>query len=143
MDIFTGVYLLIEGLRDFRTKEISLWGSLGVGLVGLLYSISVGRAWTSIILAEIPGIICLLISFCTRQSVGYGDGILLCSLGMLYTFEDLLIICTIAIGFAGLMGLVLLVVFRKSGKYEIPFVPFLFIGWFLFYGTRLVNGGSA
>ena len=133
MDIFTGVYLLIEGLRDFRTKEISLWGSLGVGFVGLLYSISVERAWMSIILAEIPGIICLLISFCTRQSVGYGDGIL----------EDLLIICTIAIGFAGLMGLVLLVVFRKSGKYEIPFVPFLFIGWFLFYGTRLVNGGSA
>ena len=84
-------------------------------------------------MAFIPGAVCLVMGYCTRQAIGYGDAILLCSLGMLYSLQEILFICMTAVTLAGIVGLVLLVVFRKSGKYEIPFVPFLLAGWMVLF----------
>jgi leader peptidase (prepilin peptidase)/N-methyltransferase len=92
-------------------------------------------------MALIPGIICLFLGFCTRQAVGYGDGILLCALAMLYRLEDLLCILMIAILSAGITGLFFLIVLKKRGTYEIPFVPFLFVGWLCFYWGLIVERG--
>ena len=141
MHIMAGVCLLIQGLWDIRTKEIPTWISLGLGICGLLYSLCCHREWMSLLLALIPGVICLILGGCTRQAVGYGDGILLCALAMLYTLEELLTFFTLAILLAGMAGLFLLVVFRKKGTYEIPFVPFLFAGWLCFYGAAIMERG--
>lgn len=142
MDIMAGVCLFIQGIWDIRTKEIPLWVSLCLGVCSFLYSLCCQREWVSICLALIPGIVCLGIGYCTRQAVGYGDGILLCALGMLYSVEELLDICIIATTLGGLVGLVLLVIFKKNGSYEIPFVPFLFTGWLLQYVGKLAGGIS-
>lgn len=143
MDIMAGVCLLIQGVWDIRTKEIPLWVSLGLGGCSFLYSVCNQREWLCICFSLIPGMICLMLGYCTRQAVGYGDGILLCALGMLYPMEELLTICLVAIVFAGFVGLVLLVVFRKNGNYEIPFVPFLFLGWLFLYVGSLAGGVSS
>lgn len=133
MSIMAGICLLIQGIWDIRTKEIPMWISLCFGGCSFLYSVCNQRDWMCIGLALIPGVICLLLGYVTRQAVGYGDGILLCALGMLYSVEELVHMCMIAIFAAGMVGLVLLVVFKKKGSYEIPFVPFLFIGWLFQY----------
>ena len=87
------------------------------------------------IYAFIPGLICFLLGYWTKESIGYGDAGLLCALGMLYSFENIVFICMTAVVLAGITGLILLVVFHKNGKYEIPFVPFLWMGWlFLLVG---------
>ncbi len=131
MDIMAGVCLLIQGIWDVRTKEIPLWVSLCLGGCSFLYSLCSDRELISIGLAMIPGLVCLIVGYCTRQAVGYGDGILLCAMGMLYSVEELLGICMIAATFGAIAGLILLVFFKKKGSYEMPFVPFLFIGWLL------------
>ena len=59
---------------------------------------------------------------------------------MLYSLEDLMQVLLIAVSFAGIMGGILLIVFRKNGKYEIPFVPFLFLGWLVSQGLNVVGG---
>lgn len=141
MNVMAGICLLIQGLWDIRTKEIPSWISFGLGICGLLYSLCCHREWSCFCLALIPGVICLFWGFCTRQAVGYGDGILLCSLAMLYTLEEVLSIFMLAIFFAGIVGLLLLVVFRKKKTFEIPFVPFLFVGWLVFYGATVVERG--
>ena len=141
MNLMAGVCLLIQGIWDVRTKEIPTCISLGLGICGFLYSVCCYRNWSCFCMALIPGIICLFLGFCTRQAVGYGDGILLCALAMLYKLEDLLYILMIAILFAGVIGLCLLVFLKKKGTYEIPFVPFLFVGWLCFYGVRMVERG--
>ncbi len=140
MNLMAGICLLIQGVWDLRTKEIPTWVSLGLGICSFLYSVCSQRDWICMILALLPGAICLLIGYVTRQAVGYGDGILLCALGMLYSLEEVLDICIIASLIAGIVGLVLLVVFKKKGSYQIPFVPFLFLGWMLQYVTDLAGG---
>ena len=123
MKIMAGVCLLIQSIWDIRTKRIPLWISLCFGGCSFFYSICCKRTWMEFLMAFIPGAVCLVMGYCTRQAIGYGDAILLCSLGMLYSLQEILFICMTAVTLAGIVGLVLLVVFRKSGKYEIPFAP--------------------
>lgn len=141
MNIMAGICLLIQGIWDLRKKEIPTCISIGFGGVSLIYSIYGQRASEDIFLGVLPGILFLLIGLVTKQAVGYGDGILLCALGMYYALEDLLSICLIAMVFSVVVALILLVVFHKNGKYEIPFVPFLFLGWLFWYGIRALEGG--
>ena len=131
MEIIAGGCLLIQAIWDIRTKELPLWMSLVLGGSGFVYSVCYKNYDLEIIIALLPGLFCLFLGYVTRQAVGYGDGILICSLGMIYTWQEVVQICSIAIVFAGLAGLILLVVFQKNRKYEIPFVPFLFLGWCL------------
>ena len=42
--------------------------------------------------------------------------------------------------FAGIVGFILLIMFRKSGKFEIPFVPFLFLAWIIIQVIHLAGG---
>lgn len=140
MNLMAGICLLIQGIWDVRTKEIPTWVSLGFGICSFLYSICNQRDWICMIFALLPGIICLFIGYVTGQAIGYGDGILLCALGLLYSMEQVMNICMIASFVAGIVGLVLLSVFKKGRNYQIPFVPFLFLGWLFQYITDL-NGG--
>lgn len=140
MKIMAGICLLIQSIWDIRAKKISLWISLCFGGCSLVYSIYCGRNWMEFVIALVPGVICFVIGYCTKESIGYGDAILLCALGMLYTFEEVLLICMTALILAGMVGLILLVVFRKNGKYEIPFVPFLLAGWIILFIGNLSGG---
>ena len=133
MYIMAGICLLIQGIWDVRTKEIPMWISLCLGGCSFLYSVYIQREWTSILLSLVPGAVCLMLGVITRQAIGYGDGILITALGMLYSVDELLEICIIAIFFACAAGLILLIFFKKKGNYEIPFVPFLFVGWMIVY----------
>lgn len=135
MKIMAGICLLIQSIWDIRTKEIPLWISMCFGGCSFFYSICCHRNWMELALALIPGVICFVLGYCTKEAIGYGDAIILCALGMLYSLEEMLIICVIAVILAGVIGLIMLVVFHKNGKYEIPFVPFMFLGWMsLFFG---------
>ena len=118
MEIMAGVCLLIESIWDIKTRKIPLWISLGFGCSSFFYSLCCQRSYSSFFFALLPG-----------QAIGYGDGILLCALAMLYPLEELMELIVVAIFFAGIVGFILLIVFRKSGKFEIPFVPFLFLAW--------------
>ena len=140
MEIIVGVCLLMQAVWDFRTKELPLWITIVLGSCGLIYSLYIKREGWDMIFALLPGLFCLVIGYITRQSVGYGDGILIGVLGLFYTWKEIFEICSIAIMVAGFVGLILLVIFKKNGKYEIPFIPFLFLGWCLFYGMRFIGG---
>ena len=139
MNTMAGVCLLIQGVWDIRKKEIPTWISVAFGVCSFLYSLCCYRDWSCFCMALIPGMLCLFLGFCTKQAVGYGDGFLLCALAMLYTLQDLLCILMIAMFCAGIIALLLLVVFKKKSTFEIPFVPFLFIGWLCFYGVSFIE----
>lgn len=127
--IWMGMILLVQSIWDFREKEIPTIVSLVGGVVGLGLSVMAGRTGLELLYSCVPGGICFLCSRLTKGAVGYGDAILLTAMGMVYELEELVMICCIAFGFASGVALVLLVVFHKKGNYEIPFVPFLTIGW--------------
>ncbi len=140
MELMAGVCLFMQSIWDIRTKKIPLWISLGLGGCSFFYSLCCQRECLCFLLALLPGVCCLILSFCTRESIGYGDGILLCSLAMLYSLEEMTVLILIAVFLAGIIGVVLLTVFHKNGKYGLPFVPFLFLGWLLSHGLTMAEG---
>lgn len=140
MDIMAGICLLIQSVWDIRTKKIPLWISLCFGGCSFLYSIGCHRDWLGFLFALVPGVVCFVLGYWTREAIGYGDAMLLCALGMLYSLEEILFICVAAVMLAGVAGLILLIVFQKNGKYQIPFVPFLWMGWLVLFAANGMGG---
>lgn len=129
--VVAGILLLVQGYRDIREKEIPVWVTILGGILGLVLSFMEERPILDIITAICPGIVCILLAKISREAIGYGDGILLCGLGCIYSVEEIMSVCMIASIFGGITALVLFVFFHKKGNYEIPFVPFLFLGWII------------
>lgn len=127
-----GIILMFLGISagiDFRKKEISLWLTAIVGLVGLVYSVWSGRDVSTVFLALGAGGFLLFLSVITHGEIGMGDGWILMVLGLFLDAEE--IMETLCIGFlaAAAVSLILLVVLKKGRKTEIPFVPFLLLGY--------------
>lgn len=80
-----------------------------------------------------PGALMLGFSWLTKEVIGYGDGIVLMVMGIYLTISQLLSIGMMAFCVAGVVALLLLVLFKKNGSYRIPFVPFLAISYGIQY----------
>lgn len=84
-----------------------------------------------IVAGMIPGMICLMLSRISREALGYGDSLLILATGIslgLMRCTELLIWAFL---FSGLWALILLVCKRSSRKRELPFVPFLMLGFWI------------
>lgn len=130
-----GILLTIQAYWDIRCRRLPLVITVIGGACGLLCSLLGGRAPIGIVLGLIPGIVALLIGKVTREAIGYGDGLLLCAMGTYLSCSQLLSVCMVACTLAGIIALGMLVIGRKSGKSELPFVPFLWLG----YGIYLIG----
>lgn len=140
-EIIFGILLGIQGFIDLKYREIPLWISLLGAGIGMAFCIEEERTIVSIFLACIPGIIVLVFSKFTKEVIGYGDGILLLVMGTYLPIEKLLSIGMLAFTIAGIVALVLLVIFRKKGSYEIPFIPFLSLAYIMEYFISLGEKG--
>lgn len=82
------------------------------------------REWTYMASGAVLGVLFLVISICTHERIGKGDGFLILGTGMYMGFWASLMIVFTAMLLVSIYGLFMLK--KKRGwKYEIPFVPFL------------------
>lgn len=125
----TLIFLLFSSLLDIRKREISIPVTLMFGLTGVAYSIKTGRTMTDYLIPAAIGIFILACSILTRGQVGMGDGWLLMALGCMMRMESYIQMACIGMLLAAACSGVLLLVFRKSRKTEIPLVPFLLLGY--------------
>jgi leader peptidase (prepilin peptidase)/N-methyltransferase len=127
--------LLWLSVEDLRRKEISLFPVMGMAVVGTGCSL-LGGDWTdaSVLLRFLPGLFVLLLARLSGESIGYGDGWVLLALGCFFDPEDLVSLCMAAISCAGIVALFLLLVLHRGRHAQIPFVPFLLLG----YGIGLI-----
>lgn len=131
MYIICGLILLVQSVWDIKSKRLPLWiTGVGAGIGIVLRFLGKGFEFSQL-LAMIPGVLCLIFARVSKEAMGYGDGLLLCMMGTYLEFSALLSTCLWAFTLAGILALFLLVTKKKKGKQEIPFVPFLFIGFLL------------
>ena len=116
---------------DFKNKEIPVWFCGLAGAIGIGFCIMEKRSVDSILFSMIPGISFLFFSKLTKEVIGYGDGIVFLMLAFFLTLSDILSLLMQAFLLAGVVALVLLVVFQRKGKERIPFIPFLFIAFLM------------
>lgn len=128
-EMVLGVWLVAQGGLDLKYKEIPLWLAVFGGVAGLGFCVFERRSPGELLLACLPGVIALIFSKLTREVMGYGDGIVFLVMGIYVSLERLLAIGMLAFTIAGVVALILLVVFRKKGEYRIPFLPFLALAY--------------
>lgn len=120
---------------DIRRKELRGRAIFFFFLLGGCLSLVDGswRDWT-ILFRFVPGVVSLVLSRVSKEAIGYGDGLVLCSLAAYGTLTVIGEIFCVALLGIGMTALIAFVLFRKGPKTEIPFVPFLFLGygWSLF-----------
>lgn len=125
----TLLFLLFSSFLDIRKRKISISVTLLFGLAGVVYSVRTGRTMTDYLIPLGIGILILGGSVLTRGQVGMGDGWMLLALGCMLRMECYIQMACIGMLLAAAYSGVLMLVFRKNRKTEIPLVPFLLLGY--------------
>ena len=127
------IFLAMRSLEDIREKRISVNRVMIGALAAVIYQFTAGQAsGIAIIGSLMPGIVLLLLSVMTKESIGKGDGIGVMVLGLwIGGWMTFLAVC-LAVWAAGIFATVCLI--RKKREL-IPFVPCLLMGMevLLFY----------
>ena len=139
-EIVLGIWLGVQGVLDWKYKEIPLWISLLGGITGVCICVIEKRMPVDIFQACMPGIIALIISKLTREVIGYGDGIVLTAMGFYLPLKELISIGMLAFLIAGIIAMILLAIFRKNGNYRIAFLPFLEIAYLINWWMKQGGG---
>lgn len=120
------IFLGINSWLDIRKKQISLWMTGIFAAAGIWYGVKGGHMnWASLGV----GAAFLLGSLVVKGAVGMGDGWVLVSLGIVLEFWEFMVMLSIASVLAALWGMMLMVVFQKKKDTEMPFLPFLLLGY--------------
>ena len=120
----------IMSVEDIRKKGITRLWLIGLGIVGLIFTIADAEVLcVSFLLRFVPGVVFVLLAWATREQIGMGDALLILVMGWYLNAIELVDVCLLAFFIAGLVALVLLVVIKKSKKFELPMVPFIFAGY--------------
>jgi len=136
-EIILGIWLGIQGVMDFKYKEIPLWFTLLGGVVGIVICVREERTVFEVLVSCLPGLVVIFFSWMTKEIIGYGDGIVLLVMGFYLSLSQVLSVGMFAVFIAGIVALILLTVFQKRGSYRIPFIPFLTLAYGIDYLIRI------
>lgn len=122
-----GICAVWDGIR----REIPLavvWIGMITALVLRVYGAVGDHTWVSALLAVLPGAAFWLLSYITREKVGYGDGWVLMMIGLFAGLQNCFLILLAGLVTESVVALILLAAGKTAGDREIPFVPFLLFG---------------
>lgn len=118
----------IGSIQDIRKKRVGLPVILAGAAAALIIRYQEPAGSTGIeeyLLGLVPGAVLAALAAVSKQAVGLGDALMVAVMG-LYTgmkqvWAELMAACLLAFAAA----LILLIIFKKGKKYELPFLPFL------------------
>lgn len=126
-----GIMLLLvfNSWKDIRKKEVSLWTILMFAVIGVIRSACVEGINVRRLAAIGIGGMVVVLSVLSKGEVGMGDGLLLMAMGTVLSAKQLLGTLLIGLFCCCIWGLILLFLPKTGRKTEIPFVPFLLLGY--------------
>ena len=122
------IFIGIGAVLDIRTKQIPV-GYLLVGTAGsVLYQAFAGKlVWHLWVLGMATGGIFLILSKCTKESIGYGDSWMILNLGMFLGVWKLLILLGMAFLCSSVTAGTGLLTRKWNRKSRVPFLSLIHI----------------
>lgn len=125
--LFLSVCAVFDGLR----RQIPLavvWLGMLTAVCLRMNGIMGEEGVTGALLSLLPGAGFFLLSFLTREKVGYGDGWVLLMIGLFSGFSRCFLILLIGLLLESTVAVILLALKKIQRDNEIPFSPFLLMG---------------
>ncbi len=127
--LLTGTVLLICSVTDLKSRKVYKAVAGAYILLAFLGRVAGNNIAPGELAAGLlPGAFCFLISWISRQSLGYGDSALVTGCGLSIGLWPCMTTLFTAFFLSGLWAVGLLVLRRAGREKELPFVPFLLIG---------------
>lgn len=138
--IYVLLLLFLSGLEDLCTRKVSLSYLLlffcGAFLIGIFYQ---HTSWVFMVGGMMMGVCIVSLRFLGIGMLGAGDGIVLLITGIVLGFGNNMELLMIGLLLASLYGIGRSLKDGLRSKKEIPFIPFLFIGYLI---QLFWNGGN-
>ena len=125
--LFLAVCAVFDGLRK-QIPLVVVWLGVLTAICLRANGIMGEEDVTAALLSLIPGMGFFLLSFLTREKVGYGDGWVLLMIGLFSGFSRCFMILLIGLLLESTVALILLALKKIQRDREIPFSPFLLLG---------------
>lgn len=123
-------WLIVSGIMDVRNRKVPVW-MLALGGILAVWAVFCRQSgYLEILAGSLPGVLLLFIAFATKKA-GYGDGIVLCCLGVALGGERSLLLFGLSLFLISLCALILLALHRVKRNTGLPFLPFLAAAWLL------------
>lgn len=134
----------ICGIEDFRLKKISIVVINVFAILGVILHIVYKRiTWQEMLGGVLIGAILLLIAFCSKQKIGYGDGALFIATGIYLGFWNNLILLWISSILVAVFGVIKYFYNKRKGmktkNITLPFAPFVLVVYII---MLFCNGGN-
>ena len=113
------IFLGVNSWTDIRKREISLIFTGIFAIAGIIWRLSVAGV----------GLLFAGISVITKGALGMGDCLVLLALGTVMDMGDFFLMLLGAVFSSAVYAGILLVILKKNRNTEIPFVPFLLMGY--------------
>ena len=125
--LFLAGCAVFDGLRK-QIPLVVVWLGMLAAVSLRLTGVMGEEGMTAAALSLIPGAGFFLLSFLTREKVGYGDGWVLLMIGLFSGFSRCFLILLIGLLLESTAAVILLALNKIQRDKEIPFSPFLLLG---------------
>ena len=136
VDVIIGIGLFLLAIIDWKEKKIPVWMVVVWSVILFLIRWIEGISLLNFIVACLPGIILFILAISSRERIGIGDALVLCILGIVYTVEKVIAILGISLFIIAVWASVLLVLKKANRNTPLPFLPCLFIAYFLVHWIK-------
>ena len=118
--------------NDWKKQQIPLVIPCLAGMLGLiLQMVGMNIKLSDCLAGTIVGILCLIISRCTGESIGYGDGVIFLFTGVFLGFWENVNLFLTTLVLSGLIALFLILIKKKGRKDRMPMAPLIFVAYVL------------
>ena len=124
--------MVMFSVYDLLWKKVNVAATVAFGAVALAYRICAGTGVTEVALGLLPGIGVLLLALVTKESIGIGDGMVVCVVGLFTGIKPVIAVFGMALLLCAVLAMVLLACRRAGKKTELPFLPCLCGGYLLY-----------
>ena len=137
-------FLIVIGMIDFDTTDVYFKTTLSAVLVGvafLIYGYFLGASVTTFLLGGLLGGAVIAIIILLTHGMGWGDAEICLFVGLFLGFKLTLLMLFLSFVIGGVIGIILILLKKKSRKDYIPFGPFIAIGAIItaIFGEKIIT----
>ena len=125
------LFFIYNSMLDIKNRTISLGSCIFMGIIGsgILLDTIQSHFITTLLFRCMPGIFLMAAGYKGIVQIGGGDGLVVLVIGIFQGVIKTMQILLVGLFVSALWGICLVIARKAKRNTEIPFVPFLFLGY--------------